>query len=325
MEHPMGRRFVFARRAVRALLFAVVAIPLPLVAQNTRQQTKQDAPAWYTADRAILAKESYTQPPSEIARLVTAPRHLNVALGQLSPDRKYFITERGGGMPGVAVFGKPHLFLGGLAVDPKANRTRALTTGTVAGLQIVDATTKTSMAIETPKGATVSGPSWPPDGKQLADLAHFDSGSHVFVADVATGKSVRLTKTPLLATLVTTISWVPDGSGVLAVLLPDNRGPEPKRPEVTVGPQVRLWMDGVKSPQRNLWSLLEEPYDGELLKYYATGQLAILDVKTHTAKKLGVPAMIQTVEASSDGRYFLVTTMQEPISYAVFCLKKNTT
>ena len=48
-------------------------------------------------------------------------------------------------------------------------------------------------------------------------------------------------------------------------------------PEVATGPLVREWQDGVKSPQRNFASLLDEPYDKDLMQYYVTGQLAVVE------------------------------------------------
>ena len=91
----------------------------------------------------------------------------------------------------------------------------------------------------------------------------------------------------------------------------------PGSPTSHEGPRVRLWLNGAKEPERNFASLLDEPYDMELMKYYVTGQLAVIDVKTHIVKKVGAPAMISSVDASPDANYFRVTIMQEPFSYVV--------
>jgi dipeptidyl aminopeptidase/acylaminoacyl peptidase len=156
-----------------------------------------------------------------------------------------------------------------------------------------------------------------PAGPQLAYLANFETATHVFVADIATRKSVQVTKTPLLATLVTSVDWTADGKNLVAVLVPEPRAAKPVKPAVATGPQVRVWTDKKASPQRNFWSLLEEPFDMDLMEWFITGQLAVIDVKTKAVRKIGAPAMIQSVDASPDGQYFRVGTMQKPFSYIV--------
>ncbi|HEX9565828.1 MAG TPA: prolyl oligopeptidase family serine peptidase [Gemmatimonadaceae bacterium] len=299
------------RRLPRILLaIAILVATVPAL-------SAQDANIAVEAARAVLANENYVRPPEDIAKLVTAPRHLNVSLNQPSPDRRFFLKEQSEGMPAVAAFGKPHLYFGGLQVDPAANRARNLTTRGAVGLSLIDATTGTSLTIETPKGATISGTAWSPGGRQLAYIANFETASHVYVADLATRKSVQVTRAPLLATLVTAVDWTADGRSVIAVIIPDPRAAEPKKPPVANGPQVRVWTDGKKSPQRNFASLMEEPWEMDQLEWFATGQLALIDVKSKAVRKIGAPAMIRSVDASPDGQYFRVTSMQKPFSYVV--------
>jgi dipeptidyl aminopeptidase/acylaminoacyl peptidase len=307
-----------------AALFAIVlagnllAQQAPARAGGAPNRTPSaDVAAQLAADRALLAQETYQLPPADIVRLATAPRFQNVSLTQPSSNRKYFLREQSEGLPSVTSFGKPHYYFGGLQVDFKANRARVLTTRGATGLQLIDPVANTTTTIEIPAGATVSNPSWSPDGKQLAYIANFDAASHIYVADAATGKSVKVTTTPVLATLVTGIDWTVDGKSVIAVVLPDGRKPEPQRPAVATGPLVRLWTEGTKASERNYASLLQDPYEMQLLEYYVTGQLALIDVRTKAVKKIGLPGMISAVDASPDGQYFRVTTMQKPFSYVV--------
>jgi dipeptidyl aminopeptidase/acylaminoacyl peptidase len=152
----------------------------------------------------------------------------------------------------------------------------------------------------------------------VAYIANFDDASHVFVADVATGKSVQVTKTPLLATLVTTLEWTADGKSIVAVAVPEARGPAPVHGKngIEDGPEVRLSESRV-IPQAIHPSLLEDPHEKAMLKYYTTGQVVLIDVKTKSARKVGVPGMIRAVDASPDGQFFRVTQMTEPFSYLV--------
>ena len=174
------------RRSAFALL---TSLALPLVAQEKPEQS-------------VLTEETYANPPAEIERLVTAPRHLNVSLSNQSPTRRYFVKVQSEGLPTVKDFGKPWYNLGGLQIDPKANRARTMTTRGGVGLDIIDATNGKTTSLEVPAGATVSGARWSPDGSQLAFFANFPDASYLYVADIASTKSRRLSTVALLATAV---------------------------------------------------------------------------------------------------------------------------
>ena len=265
----------------------------------------------------ILASEKYERPPAAIERLVTAPRHLNVSLTNQSPTRRHFLKTQSEGLPSVQQFGKPWHNLAGLQIDPRANRARTLTTRGGRGIDVIDATTGRSTAIEVPAGATVSGGTWSPDGSQIAFFANFDDASHLYVADVATGKSRRITTTPLLATLVTEPQWTANGAQVAVVLLPERRAAAPTAPAIAIGPKVRMTKPGEKNRTRTYADLLEWPYERDLFEYYTTGQLATIDVRSRAVRRIGAPAMIQRVDPSPTGSYFRVTTTQKPFSHTV--------
>jgi len=306
---PIRRRLPLTGRWQLAAAALLAAIAVPARAQDVAQQG---------ALKEILAKETFIRPPAAIEKIVTAPWQQNVTLSNQSPDHKHFLKLESDGMPSVQQFGKPHYYLGGLQVDYKANRARALTTRGAAGLEIIDAWTGQTLTIETPKGATVSSPKWSPDGGEIAYLANFDDATHLYVADVATGKSRRISKTPLLATLVTAPEWTNGGKSLVTVLVPEGRGAEPQHPAIETGPQVRM-VGEAKNKTRTYreYSLLHDPHEQAQLEYYTTGQLAIVDAKSGTMKKIGAPAMITAVDPSPDGAYYRVTTMQKPFSYLV--------
>ncbi|MEX1182060.1 MAG: hypothetical protein WEF86_02415, partial [Gemmatimonadota bacterium] len=268
------------------------------------------------AQDPTLGAESWLQPPEAIAAAVTAPRHLNVSLSNASPDQQYFLRQESDGMPTQALFAKPHIWLGGLQIDPVANRARTFTTRGAAGLSVIEAATGRVIEIDVPDGATVTGARWAPTGSRLAWFANFDDETHIYVADLPGGRSRQLTRTPVLATLNTAFDWSGDGRAIATVLVPRDRGPVPQAPAVPTGPQVRQTIDG-ENRLRTYASLMEWPHEFEQLEHFATGQLAIIDVESRDVRNVGTPAMIRDVNVGPRGEYLRVTTMQKPFSYIV--------
>lgn len=202
------------------------------------------ASAEWSADE-VIEQETFATPPPEIVDAVLAPRHLNVALSNPSPDKRWFLDEIGDGPVTMDVFAKPFHELGGLFIDFAANRARTLTVRNNSGIQIISAADGATTAIDVPGGARVSGASWSPDGKLIGYLTHFRDATHIWVADVESGRSWQVTRTPLLATLVTGYEWVGDGSRVGAVLVPDDREPMPVEPHSPPGPEVKVAEESV--------------------------------------------------------------------------------
>jgi len=267
-----------------------------------------------------LTSEAWTRPPEHIAQAVLAPRYRNVTLSNASPDRKYFLRTETQGMPTMASFAREHLWFGGLQVDPRANRARNFTTGgsqgPAVGLTLIEAETGRTVAVQVPRGATVSGARWAPDGRSVAYFANFDDGTHIHIADL-TGRSRQLTRTHVLATIQTSLEWTPDGSGIVTVLVPENRGVAPQPPAVPAGPKVRVAAETDENRTRTYASLLQWPHERDMLEYYATGQLAVIDVASRNVRKVGAPAMIRGIDPGPKGEFIRVTTVQKPFSYIV--------
>ncbi|HYW32825.1 MAG TPA: prolyl oligopeptidase family serine peptidase [Gemmatimonas sp.] len=301
------------RLAVSTALLAIGLLPLGLHAQSGGAQNGDKA--WDPQE--ILRAETFVKPPANVERMVMAPR-TDISFAMPSPDRTWFLRPSGADRGDIMAYGKPHIYLGGVVIDTKANRARSLTTSTRRGLSLMNPQTGASRTISTPAGASISAPMWSPTGTHVAYIANFDDASYAYVADVASGRSSRLGSVPLLATLSTSLVFTANGRSVLAVIVPEGRGAEPVRgvKGVADGPQVRL--TGSRAvPQPVHFSLLEDPFDKARLKYYTTGQLALLDIGGKAVRRIGLPRMIRSFEPSSDAGHFTVTSMTEPFSYLV--------
>ena len=298
-------------RLARAFVLVLASTSLAAGAQTSQQQAQPWNP------QQILRTETYVHPPAVIERIILAPR-TDISFATPNADRKWFVRTSGPDRGDINEYGKEHLNLGGLQIETKANRARTLTTSTRRGLSLIDPRTMATRAIETPKGASISSPTWSPSGTQLAYIANFTDASYLYVADAATGRSTQLSKTPLLATLFTAVEWTGDGSGIVTVLVPEAREPAPVfgNKGIADGPQVRL-TESRALPQAIHPSLLQNPFGKAQLKHYTTGQLALIDVRSKRVRNIGAPAMIRSVDASPDGQYLRVIRMTEPFSYVV--------
>ncbi len=296
---------MFALRHTRRATLTVIlllAAAVPVITQAQEQHPE------------AVTKETYLRPAPDVAEAVLAPRHLNVTLGNPSPDGRFFLHQRGEGAPTIATFAKPFYRLGGMQIDWRANRERRMTTRSGTALNVTDGESGNSTAIQVPDGAGVSSPTWSPDGSQIAFFVHLEDATHIFVADPTSGRSRQVTRKPVLATLQTSFEWTPDSRSIVTVLVPDNRGAPPVEPQVPTGPQVRITTPD-KNRLRTYPDLLEGPHEKALVEYYSTGQLAVVDVRRRRARTLGQPAMIREIEVSPDGNYLRVSTMQTPFSY----------
>ena len=279
----------------------------------------------------LLAQETYATPPPELAPAVLAPRWQNVTLGNASRDKKRFLNQIGDGPVTMAIFSKPFHELGGVFIDFKANRARALTISNNVAIQITSASDGTKQTVQTPPNARVSNAAWSPDGKSIAYYAHADDATHIWITDIATNKARQVTTTPVLATLVSTFEFTEDSKQITTVVIPDGRKPMPVAPVAPSGPEVKVSEGTDRNRLRTFASLMSTPYEFSLLEWHTTGQLVMIDVTAPVApaikgkpaapakhiKKIGQPAMIRAIDASPDGKFVRVTTMTKPFSYIV--------
>jgi dipeptidyl aminopeptidase/acylaminoacyl peptidase len=306
----MKTRWSLAAALLRAApVLLLLLIPLRIAGQSAQTSNT----SW--ADE-IIKQETYATPPRELAEAVLAPRHLNISLTNASPDKKWFLDEIGDGPVAMKTFSKPFHELGGVFIDFKANRARALTIRNNVGIQVISAADGSKRPIQIPAGARVSNATWSPDSSSVAFFIHSDDATHIWIADVATGKSRQLTKTPLLATFVPSFEFTADGKTIAAVLVPEARSPMPPPPASPIGPTVKI-ADADRNRLRTFPSLMSTTYEKELLEWHTTGQVAMIDVQKGTIRRVGQPAMVRSIDASPDGKYLRVTRMVKPFSYDV--------
>ena len=109
-----------SRWPVRVFAAAAFVFVLPLGAQNNAATTSGWNP------QQVLRTETYVKPPADVERIIMAPR-VDISFATPSPDRKWFLRAPGMDRGDIEDYGKPHIYLGGVQIDTKANRARSFT------------------------------------------------------------------------------------------------------------------------------------------------------------------------------------------------------
>jgi dipeptidyl aminopeptidase/acylaminoacyl peptidase len=278
------------------------------------------------ADQDNLYKEDYLLPPGLIQDILTRSSHYDT-LNALSPDRTHLMIPIDAEFSSLKLMTQKTYRLAMLEFCPDVNREWRLSTSGTKGLKIFSLEKKRSWMVDLPENTFISDMTWSPDGKKIAFLAHLPQVSQVWTADVATGKAESLSKASVMATLSARrrfrrggggasqmLQWTPEGS-VITLLVPNDRGPEPKKSAIPPSPIIRHTREKA-TPTSTYPFLLRTAHDKELFRYYTTSQLAEL-TPGQPPRLLGEPAMYMSISLSPDGKYILAEKLVEPFSYIV--------
>lgn len=293
------------RAASFALLLLILSVYVSILPCDLQAQSKPDS------------SDNYLVPPESISEEILAPRHENVILDDLSPNAEYFVNTLENGLPKLSALAKPWYNIAGLQIDHQANRNRSMTAqSTTSGLQRIDARSGNIVQISTPRTATITNVKWSPAGDKVAYFGHYDRATHIYVADLESGSSERITRRPVLATLNTSFEWSGDGNAIFTILLPEQRGAAPERPETPDAIKVRTTTPA-ENRLRTYQSLLEDRHEAELLEYYIRGQVARIDLESGDIEPIGEPGLVRNINPSPSGDHLIVQSIEKPFSYIV--------
>ena len=252
---------------------------------------------------------AYQRPPKAITDILDVPPTPTVSL---SPTREYLLLVERLGSPPISDLAAPMLRLAGLRINPQTNgphqppRNRGLV------LQKIE--DNSQRRIELPAGAKIGFPSWSPDGQRLAFTVTTASGIELWVARVSDAGAQRLEGIRVNDAYGDAFSWMPDSGTVLAQTIAAGRSQPPIRSQTPTGPNVQESF-GRAGPVRTYQDLLQDAYDELLFEYYCSSQPALVDVASGKVTAIGQPGLYANLDASPDGKYFLVVRNHRPYSY----------
>lgn len=256
-----------------------------------------------------FAQQGYKKPPKEVLDILNAPVTPTLLL---SPTRDSVLLLTGIRNPPLADLAQPMLRLAGRRINPASNSPHRFTYYVAMALKRIDGGAE--VKIELPPGAKVSSVDWAEDGKHFAFLNTTATRVELWIGDATTGKIHNLKGVTVNSAYGDPMNWMPDNRTLIVQLVPANRGPVPATPVVPREPSTQE-SSGRPGPVRTYEDLLKSPHDEDLFEFFATSQLALVDSGSGRVSNVGQAAIIQSVDPSPDGKYFLVGRVHRPFSY----------
>ena len=251
----------------------------------------------------------YMKPPQAILDVLNAPEPPQVSV---SPTRDMMLMSTQLRYPPIADVAAPMLRLAGSRIDPATNGPHRAQYSVTLTLKKVADGTETKVVL--PANAKISVPRWSPDGKQFAFTNTIANGIELYVGDVASAKIRKISGVSINAAYGEPMNWI-DTHTLLVQLVPAGRGKPPIKPAVPKGPHVQE-SSGNAGPARTYEDMLQTPHDEALWDYYATSQLATVDLTGQgKVTPVGKPHIFQSVSAAPDTKKILVATLRRPYSY----------
>ena len=256
---------------------------------------------------AALGQGSYKEPPKAIMDVLNAPA---IPSTSISPTRDRIALLEPLRYPPISELAQPMLRIAGLRINPNTNGQHRQPYSV--SMRIKNIADGKETAVAFPAGAQIIQPQWSPDGKYIAVGNVTPTGVELWIIDSATAKATKV-KNVLVNTAFGGYSWEGPRT-IVAMLLPSKRGPAPAYQNLTPNEPSVQETSGRSGVVQTYQDLLKNPNDEKLFEFYATSQIASIDVdgKVHD---IGSPAMFDDAEFSPDGKYILTTRIERPFSY----------
>jgi dipeptidyl aminopeptidase/acylaminoacyl peptidase len=254
-----------------------------------------------------LSQGSYKQPPKDIMDVLNAPAIPSVSV---SPVRDRMALLEPLRYPPIAELAQPMLRLAGVRINPNTNGQHRQPY--FVSLKLKNISDGKESAVALPAGGQIFSPQWSPDGKYIAAGNITPAGVELWIIDAATAKATKIKKV-FINTAFGGFSWE-DSHTISALIVPGKRGVAPTYQNLTPNEPNIQETTGRGGAVQTFQDLLKSPNDEKLFEYYATSQLALIDVGGKI-KEIGAPGIFDNADFSPDGKYILTSRIERPFSY----------
>lgn len=256
------------------------------------------------------AQDGYRLPPADVADIVTRAPSPRVSV---SPSNDLILLMEREALPPVSELAKPMEKLAGLRLDASINDRHG--PRAYVGLSLQDVASGTVRTVTLPADADVSDFNWSIDGSQIVFTNTRANAMDLHVLDTRTAQVTKV-MTGGVNPIFQSPDWLANGS-LLVLAIPEERGAMPEQSLTPVGPAIQDASGGQEAQTRTYQDLLENPHDEAMFKWLTTSQPVIMDADGSNKRMIGEPRIYTSISASPDGKYLLMSWLEEPFSYQV--------
>lgn len=258
---------------------------------------------------SVAAGQGYRKPPQAVLDVLDSPVTPSVSI---SPARDRILLATGVRYPPIGDLAQPMLRLAGYRINPNTNGPHLAPYFVALSVKRIADGVETK--VELPPGARASFPQWSPDGKRFAFMNTMPTGIELWVGDADSGRASKIKNVLLNAAYGNAPAWMPDSRTLFAQLIPANRPRLAPASNVPREPNIQE-SSGRAGPVRTYQDLLKTPYDEELLDYYTTAQLALVDATSGRVTNINQPSIYDMASPAPDGVHLLVARIKRPYSF----------
>ena len=268
----------------------------------------------------FFGAEPYRKPPKDVLDILNAP---GTPVLSVNPTHTYALSVTPVRYPPISELAQPMYRIAGMRINPKTNGLHNVVFNSKLVLWKLPAGTQ--IPVDLPPNAKLSPGRWSPDGARFAFTNTTATGMELWIGETATGKTHKVEGVQVNGVMAgagggrggggpSDFQWMPDGKSMLVEMVKPNRGPAPHEPLTPTGPHVQESLGG-GAPAATYEDMLQNPHDEDLFQYYATSQLAMVDLASGVVTPIGKAGIIASAQISPNAQNLLVTTIHKPFSY----------
>ena len=255
-----------------------------------------------------LFSQEYKKPPEVISSMIEADPQPNLSFNNKGDYALVMVRD---GYKPIEDLAIEELRIAGTRIDLKRYTSSRMTY--YKSFYLIDINSGENINLDYPKDGKFSFFSWSPDETKIAYTNTTEAGVELWVVDLNTKKSKKLSEKYINDILISPFQWFNSGSSLLVSYRCNSDMPLIK--SVPSGPIIQQ-TNNQNAPSRTYQDLIKNKNDEILFEYYSCVELHKVSINGSDSKIVD-RGMIKDYDISPGQDYLLVKKIKKPFSYLV--------